>query len=78
VIPNVFFNLTQQRFKTLPVKKILFHFVWINSKGKALKILTRAEDMADGKDNLETHAHTEWKRAIKKDHQSLHNFFFSF
>jgi hypothetical protein len=32
-------------------------------EGMALKILTRAEDMADGKDNLESHAHTKWKRA---------------
>jgi hypothetical protein len=36
----------------------------------ALKILTRAGDMPDGKDNLEIHAHTKWKRAI------LFNFFF--
>jgi hypothetical protein len=34
-------------------------------EGMALKILTRAEDMADGKDNLESHAHTKWKRASK-------------
>jgi len=28
----------------------------------ALKILTRAEDMADGKDNLESHVYTKWRR----------------
>jgi hypothetical protein len=33
-------------------------------EGMALKILTRAEDMADGKDNLENHAHTKWKRSV--------------
>jgi len=31
----------------------------------ALKILTRAEDMPDGKDNLEYLANTKWKRTIK-------------
>jgi len=31
-------------------------------EGMALKIITRAEDMADGKDNLESHAHTKWRR----------------
>jgi hypothetical protein len=31
-------------------------------EGMALKILTRAEDMADGKVNFESHAHTKWKR----------------
>jgi len=33
-------------------------------EGMALKIRTRAEDMADDKDNLENHAYTKWKRAI--------------
>jgi hypothetical protein len=32
-------------------------------EGMALKIFTRAEDMADSKDNLGSHAHTKWKRA---------------
>jgi len=36
-------------------------------EGMALKILARAEDMADGRDNLESHAHTKWKRAILLD-----------
>ena len=35
-------------------------------EGMALKILTRAEDMPDGKDNLESHAHIKWKRAKKE------------
>jgi len=33
-------------------------------EGMALKILTRAEDIPDGEDNLESQAHTKWKRAI--------------
>jgi hypothetical protein len=31
-------------------------------EGMALKIRTRAEDIPDGKDSLESHAHTKWKR----------------
>ena len=32
-------------------------------EGMALKIRTQAEDMPDGIDNLESHAHAKWKRA---------------
>jgi hypothetical protein len=35
-----------------------------DNEGMALKILTRAEDMPDGEDNLEGHAHTKWKRTF--------------
>jgi hypothetical protein len=38
-----------------------------SDEGMALKILTRAEDMVDGKDKLESHAHTKWRRAIRID-----------
>jgi hypothetical protein len=31
-------------------------------KGMALKILTRAEDMADGKNSLESQAYTKWNK----------------
>jgi hypothetical protein len=31
-------------------------------EGMALKILARAEDMAGGKDNLDSHTHIKWKR----------------
>jgi hypothetical protein len=34
-------------------------------EGMALKIITKAEDMPDGEDNLESHAHTKWKIANK-------------
>jgi hypothetical protein len=34
-----------------------------SDEGMVLKIRTRAEDMADGKDNFESHAHKKWKRA---------------
>jgi hypothetical protein len=34
-----------------------------NDEGMASKILTRAEDLPDDKDNLESHAYTKWKRA---------------
>jgi hypothetical protein len=40
-------------------------------EGMALKIRTRAEDMADGKGSLESHAHTKWKKAIKKNQWSI-------
>jgi hypothetical protein len=36
-------------------------------EGMALKILIRAEDMVDAKENLESHAHTKWRRAIRID-----------
>jgi len=34
-------------------------------EGMALKIRIRAEDMADGKDNLDIRAHIKWKRVCK-------------
>jgi hypothetical protein len=34
-----------------------------DGEGMALKIRTRAKDMPDGKDNLESQSHTKWKRA---------------
>jgi hypothetical protein len=39
-----------------------------DDEGMALKILTRAEDMPDGKDNLESHAHTKWNRTIQANY----------
>jgi hypothetical protein len=34
-----------------------------HDEGMALKILTRAEDMSDGRDNLWSQTHTIWKRS---------------
>jgi len=39
-----------------------------DDEGMALKILTRAEDMPAGKDNLESYASIKWKKSLK------HNF----
>jgi hypothetical protein len=36
-----------------------------SEEGMALKILTRAEDIPDGKDNLENQANIKWKRTVK-------------
>jgi hypothetical protein len=34
-----------------------------DDEGMALKILTQAKDMPDGKDKLKSYAYTKWKRA---------------
>jgi hypothetical protein len=34
-----------------------------DDEGMALKIRSGAEDKPDGKDNLESQAHTKWKRS---------------
>ena len=38
-----------------------------DDEGMALKIRSRAEDIADGKDNLESQVHTKWKSTKSKD-----------
>jgi hypothetical protein len=64
--------LNGSRFGQTREEKPMFQRLGINvrsyaaaekgDEGMALKIRTRAEDIPDGKDSLESHAHTKWKR----------------
>jgi len=44
-------------------KNAQFHRAEKGGKGMALKIRARAESMPEGRENLDVHSHTKWKRS---------------